>query len=233
MKEGIVEILDDWFFSRMTDVHTILPGIIVTYSGHKERKASVELQIKYRTKAGRLLKYPVIENVPVMFPSSSDFSLVYPLKRGDGCLVGFAETGIGTFLDKTEVSESDSPDRFSLSDAVCLPGLWSFPSVPTPPENDTDFFITFKNTSFTLDGNDFKINGDSVNLKSNGTSLEFGGNSKNFVTHAELDSALQTFMNALNIHTHPTAATGPPSPPTVPMSLNIATAKANNMKTGG
>src|SRR6185369_6070593 len=54
---------------------------------------------------------------------------------------------------------------------------------------------------------------------------ELNGSSKRFVTWDELNTALQTFMTALNTHTHPTAGTGPPSPPTAPMSLDITTAK--------
>ncbi|MGD9678181.1 MAG: hypothetical protein AB7V16_07430 [Vulcanibacillus sp.] len=64
-------------------------------------------------------------------------------------------------------------------------------------------------------------------------SIELNGNSKQFVTHAELDSALQTFINALNLHTHPTAGSGPPSPPTSPLSINITSAKTTTVVTGG
>jgi phage baseplate assembly protein gpV len=64
-------------------------------------------------------------------------------------------------------------------------------------------------------------------------SVAVNGDSKAFVTHAELDAALQAFMQALNLHTHPTAASGPPSPPTVSMSLDISGAATTTVKTGG
>jgi len=63
--------------------------------------------------------------------------------------------------------------------------------------------------------------------------IELNGNGKKFVTHSELNTALQTFITALNLHTHPTAAVGSPSPPTSPMSLNIASAATTTVKTGG
>lgn len=63
--------------------------------------------------------------------------------------------------------------------------------------------------------------------------IEMNGDSKRFVTHAELDAALQTFITALNLHTHPTAATGPPSPPTASMSIDISAAETTTIKTGG
>lgn len=68
--------------------------------------------------------------------------------------------------------------------------------------------------------------------RSDGTQ-ELNGDSKRFVTWDELNTALQSFMTALNSHTHPTAATGPPSPPTVSMSLDITAAKTTTLKTGG
>jgi len=63
--------------------------------------------------------------------------------------------------------------------------------------------------------------------------IEINGDSKRFVTYAELNTALQTFKTALNLHTHPTAATGPPSPPTAPMSIDISAAETTTIKTGG
>ena len=63
--------------------------------------------------------------------------------------------------------------------------------------------------------------------------VSMNGDTKRFVTHGELDTALQNFINALNLHTHPTAGTGPPSVPTAPMSLDISAAETTTIKTGG
>lgn len=75
-------------------------------------------------------------------------------------------------------------------------------------------------------------------------SIELNGNSKFFVTHAELDAALQSFVTALNLHVHTCAAAGSPSttpiavtptPLQVPGTfvLNISSAKTTTIKTGG
>lgn len=71
-----------------------------------------------------------------------------------------------------------------------------------------------------------------LKLKADG-SIELNGSSKRLVTWDELNTALGSFMQALNLHTHPTAASGPPSPPTAPLSLDIAAAKTTTIKTGG
>ena len=66
----------------------------------------------------------------------------------------------------------------------------------------------------------------------NGKKIELNGNSKNFVTYAELDIALQKFMVELGTHTHgsPSGAT---TPPAKPMSLDISKSKTTTIVTGG
>lgn len=63
--------------------------------------------------------------------------------------------------------------------------------------------------------------------------IDLNGSSKTFVTHTELNTALQSFITALNLHTHPTAAPGPVSPPSAPMSLDISGAATTTIRTGG
>lgn len=130
MKETFVDVMDAWLASRLRDVHTVLPGIIESYAGHTERKAKVKVQVKFRTKKGEELSVPPIDNVPVIFPSSNKFNLLFPLSKGDGCLIIFAEEGIGEFLAGTSEVSADSLARFSLTDAICIPGLFAFKQVP-------------------------------------------------------------------------------------------------------
>lgn len=79
---------------------------------------------------------------------------------------------------------------------------------------------------------------DRVEYDEAGKVLKLFGDSKEFVTHAELDSALQSMVSGLNsnfsLHMHPTAAVGPPSPPSsgLSASIDISSAKATKVKTG-
>ena len=209
MIEGIVDTLQKFLDSRLLNVHTMLPGTITKYSGHTDRKATVLPMVKTKLLNGSDLPIQPIDNVPVVFPSSNTFSLLFPVKAGDGCIIIFSEAGIGNYLSGAgEVKEADDLSRFSLTDAVCVPGLWPFSLAPT-------------NTNLsTIEINDAGI-------------IAINGDTKPFVTHAELNTALQTFITALNLHVHPTAAVGPPSPPATPMSINIAPAATTTVKTGG
>lgn len=64
--------------------------------------------------------------------------------------------------------------------------------------------------------------------------MSINGDGKQFVTHAELDTALQTFITALNTHTHISGSPGSPTaPPVAPMSLDISLSRTDTIITGG
>jgi len=70
--------------------------------------------------------------------------------------------------------------------------------------------------------------------KTDASAIELNGNTKAFVTHAELNTALQTFITALNLHVHTGAGPGnPTTPPVTPMSVDISAAATTTIKTGG
>lgn len=67
-----------------------------------------------------------------------------------------------------------------------------------------------------------------------GDAIELNGNTKKFVTHAELNTALQTFINTLMLHVHTSASPGSPTtPPTSPITLDISNSATTTIKTGG
>jgi len=63
--------------------------------------------------------------------------------------------------------------------------------------------------------------------------LEVKGNTRSLVTHSELNTALQTMLTSLNTHTHVvTTAPGTTATPLPPATLDITSAKTDNIKTG-
>lgn len=131
MIENIVDIFQKFFDSRMEDVHTCIPGIIDRYDGHGKRTASVKPTVRLKALNNEDVELPVISNVPVMFPSSQAFNLLFPLAKGDGVLLLFSEAGIGNYLAGSgQVVNADDRTRFSLTDAVAIPGLWTTKNAP-------------------------------------------------------------------------------------------------------
>jgi hypothetical protein len=155
MKETTVDIFDKYIDSILDDVHTILPGKIELYYGHSQRKAKVKPLTKIRNSNNQLIDINPIDNVPVVFPSSSEFSMLFPLKKNDGVLLLFSESAIGEFLngDGNRTVDTDDQRRFDLTDCIAIPGLWSLSAVPTIPENNNDFFILFGNAKIQINKN--------------------------------------------------------------------------------
>jgi hypothetical protein len=179
-EENIVEVFNLWFSNKTDGIHTILPGQIVNYEGHTTRKAEVKPMVKLRNCHNQIIEIAPIKNVPVMFPSTKAFNLLFPLKKNDGCLLLFSESSIGNFLlnATNNAMEADDLNRFDLSDCICIPGLWSFKNLPDAPENDDDFFLTFQNSKIQIvkDTNEIYIedkSGNKISLDgSNGITVE-------------------------------------------------------------
>lgn len=102
-------------------IHTCCPGHIISFDGSR---ASVQPDLKYKTGDGRFVDFPVIVNVPVIFPSSNggSTSITFPLKKGDGVELHFAERSLDDILSG---GESDDPRRFDLTDAIATPGFYA------------------------------------------------------------------------------------------------------------
>ena len=218
-------ILKQAIKSELDNVHTAIPGVITAYD-FNTKKASVQPTIKRVFANGIKLKMPVITGVPVIWPGTSKAGFHCGITPGkDGCLIICSERSLENWLsgDPTNPEiEPGDPRQFSLSDAICIPGLFSLNS-PGKVAN------TGKGVEI-VNGND------SINLTDDGD-VEILGNTKNFVTHAELDLALTTLMTKLNSHTHVVASIGSPtgpasaSVPPITFSIDISAAKTEHVKT--
>jgi hypothetical protein len=203
MKETMIDILDNWLDSRMKNIHTCLPGKIETYNS-TTRKATVKIQIKPRMiNDDTTLSIPPIPDVPVVFPSCAKFTLEFPLEKGDGCLILFSEEGIGSYLNGNTEVDADSFAKFSLTDAICIPGLFSFKEVP----ESTATIVVDKNGNINM-------NGDSENL----------------VTYDALNTALQSMLTSINA-TFATKLDGGGTIGAT--TLDISASKADTLRTDG
>lgn len=60
--------------------------------------------------------------------------------------------------------------------------------------------------------------------------IEINGNSDFAVAFNDLKAGFDAFVSTFNTHTHPTAATGPPSTPTIPSTDTIDASKVDEVK---
>jgi hypothetical protein len=76
-------------------MHTALPGKIISFNPEK-CTVDVEPMAKYTLPSGDKMKYPMLSDVPVVFPQSSngEMGIFIPVKAGDTCLLVFCELGL-------------------------------------------------------------------------------------------------------------------------------------------
>lgn len=136
-----------------------IPCIVQSYD--KENN-TVECQPAIREKiinedgSVQYVNLPLLINVPVAFPSSSSFSIKFPINRGDECLVVFSDLSIDNFWLKSGVQNQVEVRRHDLSDGIAIPCSLSlvkansFDSIPVRIEvENNDLKITTESGSFT------------------------------------------------------------------------------------
>jgi hypothetical protein len=121
--------------ARLLDVHTCMPGAIVSYDATK-KTATVKpaIQRLYRSKG--YVDLPTLVDCPVCFPSGGGFTLTFPLVAGDECVLYFSERAIdlwwqnGIGLGDGQAQPPAEYRTHDLSDAFVQVGVSSVPNVP-------------------------------------------------------------------------------------------------------
>ena len=111
--------------NKLSSIHTALPAKVESFES-STRKASVKPLIKRKLVNGQAISLPVIVNVPVMFPSTKDVGITFPVKKGDTGILLFCERSLERWLSEGGEVEPGYVRKFDLSDAIFIPGLFSF-----------------------------------------------------------------------------------------------------------
>lgn len=173
-----------------------------------EQTVEISIQIKRAAADGTSTSLPVLVDCPYFVLQGGGAYIDMPIIAGDFCIVLFNDRDIDTWWDTANLADPHSTRKHSLSDGIALVG------------------INPKTAALDMDGSKTRV--------INPEGIELNGNTKTFVTHAELNTALQTFITALNLHTHTSATSGSPtSTPNASMSVDISASATTTIKTGG
>lgn len=108
----------------MFNLRCCIPCIVQSYD---PRRGTVECQPAIREKIinqNEEIEYqnlPLLLDVPVVFPSTDSWSVSFPLKIGDECLVFFSDLSIDNFWEKGNVQNPIEDRRHDLSDGFAIP----------------------------------------------------------------------------------------------------------------
>jgi hypothetical protein len=128
---SIAELIEEYIAASLGRVHTVIPAEVLTYDATSQ-KANLQPSVKGRriNSDGDLevYKLPVIPNVPVLFLSSGNHAITFPLSKGDTGFILCSERSIDEWKTTgNSVSTPNDPRRFSLADATFLPAGRPFP----------------------------------------------------------------------------------------------------------
>lgn len=135
MKQDFVQQIVNTVYDVMNEMHTAMPGKIVSYSGGM---VSVRPSLRYKTPQGKYMQYPVISNVPIVVPHGGSASIAVPVKPGDDCLIIVSEQAIDEWVSG---AEDDTQLKFDLTNAICIPGLCKTSMEAQEEANSTDSVV--------------------------------------------------------------------------------------------
>lgn len=111
---------------RLKDLHTAMPGIIVSFDAATQT-ATVQPAIKRIFTGLGAVNLPLCVDVPVAFPGGGDFFLTFPVKQGDECILLFSERAIDYWHVSGGTQLPAEYRLHDLSDAIAVVGLNSQP----------------------------------------------------------------------------------------------------------
>lgn len=132
----LADVIDAAVLARLADVHTCLPGYVVSYDSATQ-KATVQpiLRAGVLDDDGNVqaVKVPAIPSVPVCFPSASGYAITFDLSPGDPVVLVVSERSTAEWRStgRADITPQDLR-RFDLSDAYAIPGGRSFASPVSP-----------------------------------------------------------------------------------------------------
>lgn len=107
-------------------VHTAFPGKIIAFDAAKGL-ATVQPILKFKKPSGESVEFPQIYGVPVVFPQGfgQKATVAFPVKAGDSCLCIVSEQALDLWMYG---QETDTDLHHDLTNAVCIPGLFTKPN---------------------------------------------------------------------------------------------------------
>ncbi len=163
-------------FNNAAQLRVAIPGIVESFDAAKQT-VSVQPAITENIQAGeaavKATQLPILTDIPICFPRAGGYSITLPIKKGDECLLVFADMCIDGWWQSGGVQDQMETRRHDLSDAFAIIGTTSQPRRVGgySPEN---LQIRTDDSSIVIE---LDKNSSSVNIKCNGDlSIDVGGN---------------------------------------------------------
>ena len=104
--------------------HCCLPCIVQSYNAVKntvECQPAIRERVVQEDGSIRFINYPLLINVPVVFPCVGSIGLKFPIKKNDEVLVVFSDLSIDNFWLYGSIQNPIELRRHDLSDGIAIP----------------------------------------------------------------------------------------------------------------
>tara|TARA_R110000803_G_scaffold13482_1_gene37857 strand:- start:7709 stop:8449 length:741 start_codon:yes stop_codon:yes gene_type:complete len=144
-----------------------IPAVITSYDPITQ-KCSCQPLIDSLLRDERLVRMPILEDIPVMFPSTQLSALTFPVNVTDTVLLVFSQRSLDNWLATRDTNPVNPEDfrKHDLSDAIAIPGLFSFPRAINDPSKHT---LLHDTDDLVISHNLGSPNENEIRLESNGT----------------------------------------------------------------
>lgn len=102
---------------RSFDPETVTCDVDIAITARMIKAGTVEEDFQYES-----VSYPILNDLPVIFPRGGGVTLTFPIKEGDECLIVFSSRSIDFWWQSGGVQERADGRVLDLSDAFVIPG---------------------------------------------------------------------------------------------------------------
>lgn len=233
-----MSVIQDTLFDESDLVTSILSSFyILDYGIVTQVNVDESINVRHAKKTtmldGQELPETITKNIEVLTLSFAGLALKCEVKPNDKVLL----LGLKDYIKSTkDVKDAETNSVFFHYTRECLKAIplcvFNPSAKITIQTKDGDLQFVSEKLHVTTNA-ETEIKADSLKVTTN-DKIELNGNSKQFVTFAELDTALKQFLQALNAHTHSGGNQGAPTGPVIiPLQLDISSAKTQTVVTGG
>lgn len=180
-------------------IHCCLPCIVQSFDSSRmtvDAQPTVRERIIQESGQITYMQYPLLINVPVVFPQGGGNYITFPVSPGDECLVIFSDNAIDNWWVSGGIQNPVEQRRHDLSDGFAIVGVRSIsksmPSVgsgvkikgPGSPEvnvNGENATIESGNASVTVTSNGVTVSMGNINIVVNGLNVSVTAGSSELV----------------------------------------------------
>jgi hypothetical protein len=197
-----LEFLNTLINNRLADLNTCIPAKIISYD-FKTKKAVVQPAINLEYNDGEVIEMPKISNVPVMHPSTSKASIIFPISIGDNVTLIFSQKSLENWLKDGEISTTDDPRQFDLTDAIAMIGISPF-SEEVVAESKDDLVISCNDSKITMKPSSLvKIKATTLEIESTNVNVSGKLTANNIEATSQIKSATASIGGKdFATHTH-------------------------------